>query len=343
MKTHLNVTDALLFPFAHAKEHFTKAQKSEWLGRTVHYIVGTLEYIPLLNYLVVAVELAVLHLFAACQKMTAPAIKIDLPVKFDQFTLWMDEQHKNVTGFIESAKQNGWGNRLRGIKAEFEEFKTRITGIIEDPRMQGYDFSQWQSCLTKLDNSFKDRKATEDQLCANLLQTVAELKPLDLNRQMFLEEKLRVELAKIPPAPQFNTWDDYFKFIGIVDFADQLGASKERLPAFGLTNLQDLEKLQLNRFQTQIERLNQLECCKAFNPQAAEPLIQQIMEKLPRGNDKQRQINELKAYIGQQDHHMAWVNLKKMGIHTLSQFCDGHPEESAPSSLLQIGAVYSGR
>jgi hypothetical protein len=425
MKTHLNVTDALYFPFAHAKEHFTKAQKSEWLGRTVHYIVGALEYIPLLNYLVVAVELAALHLFAACQKMTAPAIKIELPVKFDQFSRWIDQQQgvldaepvgtfndfttwmddvvDKMSKWMEQEETSYlWDTRLRGIIDLRDTFVKKLEALKAKPEAQGYDFSQWDQAYAKLpqerngyklctalrtliselksldlerqqilknrawlkeltviagairgqvvkydfsgwDQALAKIPATDNpQVLAAALKTLcAELKKFDLERQQLIEGRIRQEIAK-HPTQQFATWDDYFKFIGIDNFADQLGASKERLPAFGLTNLQDLERLQLNRFQPQIERLRQLECCKEFNREAAELLIRQI-DVLSLAGDKQRQIEELKAYIGQQDHHMAWVNLKKMGIQNLSQFCDGHPEESAPHSLLQIGAVYSGR
>ncbi len=59
----MKLSDILYLPYSQAHSHFKQAAHSEWKGRTVHRIVGALEYIPLLNYLIVLVDLAVQRFF----------------------------------------------------------------------------------------------------------------------------------------------------------------------------------------------------------------------------------------------------------------------------------------
>ncbi len=131
----MKVLEALFYPYSQAQAHFKQAAHSEWKNWTVHYVVGALECIPIINYLVVLVDLAVKALFKKAPEVPArPTPKIELrTLNFDTFVerfgisfetplqLELKEIQENQNLWTEDRENMVWGRRVRVIRETINE------------------------------------------------------------------------------------------------------------------------------------------------------------------------------------------------------------------------------
>lgn len=427
-----NVTDALLYPYSRAYDHFAQVPQANWNGRIVHVIVGLLECIPVINYAIVSIDLVVsrilatLHTYNAKRSLILP-VKLDqfsqgldalLPAidaapaeKFDQMTVSLDTLLEEMGNWNDEATNPSWDMKLRRLR----DIRAAIHGEIQKlkPITPGYDFSPWEDSLPTitghesghglcvlLRTSIGDLKTfdqkrqavllnaaklpqleelfqqiqqrvralpqdydfsqweeainrvptTQDaqELARGLKELIATLKTLDLPRQATLEDRLRAELATIPPVQIFTSIDDYLRFLGVTEvvkgdgrvFLPELGAYRENIALYGLQTMEDLAYLNINRFQEAILQLKKATICQRYGCEEFYQQTLQACQGAPENDalDKERQVQELKAYLSQLYIHKAWtVNLPGTGVTTLSQFC---ARKDLIQDLNQIGINY---
>jgi len=228
--------------------------------------------------------------------------------------------------------------KLPQLEGLFQQIQQQVRALPED-----YDFSQWQEAINRV-------PATQDaqELARGLKELIATLKTLDCLRQATLEDRLRAELVTIPPVQIFTSIDAYLRFLGVTEvvkddgrvFLPELGAYRESIALYGLQTMEDLACLNINRFQEAILQLKKATICQRYGCEEFYQQILQACQGAPENDalDKERQVQELKAYFAQWGIHKAWtVNLLNQGVTTLSQFC---AREDLTQNLYEIGINY---
>lgn len=326
-----NVTEAIFYPYVQAKDHFMEAAELPWKEAVVILARGALKSIPLLNYLVILVEKAVSHFFYR------PPV-LPLPFKFDRVTIWLNDKLGGIQNF-ESADDTKWDMRVRKIRDVIKSMLGQLETAAHESRLKALS---------------DDRNIRGKPLYDQLMAIVAELTQADEVQKGQQEEALQRELAKLEPFPTFQTFYRHVKYLEIN--WESFGCRRDKWANLGIQSYQDLALLQLNRFDATLFELRRLDLCQQLHSEAKPAFdtakavfVQQVQSALlhfklfePIDYDKvskQIQRDLLGKYLLQQDHNLAWKNLHRMGIHTLSALCTNNGIAD-PSSLFELGMTY---
>lgn len=238
----MRLTDVLYLPYSQAHFHFKQADNSEWKGRIVHKVVGALEYIPVLNYLIVIVDLVVQRLFKSN------------PPKPDPVTLPKAIQQANLDDFLRTHRIELPKTPLLQTILEIED-KTRdwdesilATDVywISRARPLGDHISklngQVEECKLKplKDSCRKDPL----QVFKDLKILLAELKGAEEENNQLLLQELRAQFATLN-FPQIGSFSELMTSMGFVDKV-RIGGyewSMAKLPDFGLANPRDFQSI----------------------------------------------------------------------------------------------------
>lgn len=227
----MKVTELLYFPYSQAQSHFKQAAQSEWKGWTIHTIVGALEYIPILNYLIALVDLVVQSFFKA---------------KFFEF-----ETKDN------SSVRSNSDNSTADLKLD-EFLKTHSISL--SPRLEALqkivnDHSTWTE--DKQDTKAWERRPRPIKLLQEdlkKLEITIEGNPYEDPYQVF--QNIKEEHAKLKAAEEkpLQNLSESFQCItepratSIENYLGSLDCKAELLSERGIKTLDDVDVLQLRAF-----------------------------------------------------------------------------------------------
>ncbi len=396
-----------LYPYQRANDHFkAAAQLTMWEGRwAVHYVVGCLERIPILNYLIVLVDLVVSAFFQS-QKPVVPGEAVPPPMEIltppnvesflaeHQIELEDSELAEEIAHLQEQQKtwteeetHAAWAMRVRGIKGSInslidvwvnkkvlEESRKKLENIKEKLNKEGTDIkSSFEEYRIELESISKIEKKQKEECLLHVQEGFSKL-----------------------AVPTFRSLKEYLTFLVIENYS-LLGCRRETFKERGLETMADMDCLQLQRWNKVVLTLEQFaiilnhhspsgsqksslrKACANFLNGFFNQLTQETkkdffnvqfqvlyddflreenkLEEALRGEfsldslsgfivffkdfNKKWQIEELKAYLGQQGGHGAWQSIKlSEPTMTLAGYCNLHGI-TEPSQLYQLDVAFN--
>jgi hypothetical protein len=252
-----NVTDALLYPYSRAYDHFAQVPAANWNGRIVHVIVGLLECIPVVNYAIVPIDLFLSRIFAAIHTYKAkwsldlsvkldqfsqglnaliPAIDAEPAEKFDQMTEWLDKQLGEMQEWNDEQTNPSWDMKLRRLR----DMRASIHGEIQKlkPLTPSYNFTVWEDSLPAITGHEGGHS-----LCVLLRTSIGIMKGFDQQRQAILRnaaklpqlqdlfQQIRDRVAALPQDYDFAQWQEAMNRVPTTENAQELARGLKDLIA----------------------------------------------------------------------------------------------------------------
>lgn len=358
----MKVSEALFYPYSQAQAHFKQAAHSEWKNWTVHYVVGALECIPIINYLVVLVDLAVKALFKKAPEVPArPTPKIELRIlNFDTFVerfgisfetplqLKLKEIQENQNLWTEDRENMVWGRRVRVIRETINELLQFIDN-------------------DSLKNLQKDKNKDPYELYQELKGICARLNETEQSVEQQKRQTISDAFRQIQ-IPGIESVDAYVRSLGFAtpaDFRTYYDVQQTLLSARGIKTVIDLDCLGLRLWNEDLLTLKGFQCLfkqgigeeqyavyrDALRGKLREdvnitvPLDENVLDQDIDLLTQQfqefvvlRQKELLKTYLNQNRGHAVWqlvVDNPNMG---LQEFCQLHNIQT-PSGCYALSVV----
>lgn len=271
----MKTSEILLYPLSQApaltQQHFKAAQHSQWYGRLVHYVIGGLECVPGINYLVALVELVCRAIFKRLwddlsnfsRSNSIPLLPIKKSAEF--FKGHQIELMSPLIGTIEAIQEEqqdwkssdsdlAWTTRIRRIKESIND----IQGLIQREDDHGKSWRKAGEDLRKVKEKMNERNYDTCAIHSEFLNVIGELKAIHINLKEDCLRSLDEKLQRIA-IPNPTSLKDYLKIkldLQISkDYSEQLGCRSNTLEERGIKSLEDLKILKIDRFDQDLAEL----------------------------------------------------------------------------------------
>ncbi len=359
----MKVSEVLLYPYSRAQMHFKEAARSEWKGRTVHYVIGVLEFIPIINYLVLLVDLAVRPVFKKAPDVhprLTPQIEFR-SLNFDTFVerfgisfetplqAKLKEIQQNQSHWTEQQDNVAWDRRVRPMRKTVVE----LLALVNDDSLK---------------NLQQNRELSPYEFYLELKEICARLQKTEQNVEQQIRQTAMDAFRQIQ-FPVIESVDAFVYSLGFTtpdEFKDYYDVQQTLLSARGIKTVIDLDCLGLRKWDEDLQMLkgfqsllkqrigeaqytiykNELRGRLRGDENVSVPLDENIWDQDIDSLVQQfeafvilRQKELLKTYLNQYGGHAVWQTASEANPNMgLQEFCQLHQIQT-PSGCYSLSVV----
>lgn len=342
--------------------HFKEAARSEWKGRTVHYVVGVLECIPIINYLVLLVDLAVKPVFKKASDVhPRPTPQIELStLNFNTFVerfkisfetplqAKLKEIQQNQSHWTEQQDNVAWDRRVRPMRKTVVE----LLALVNDDSLK---------------NLQQNRELSPYEFYLELKEICARLQKTEQNVEQQIRQTAMDAFRQIQ-FPMIESVDAYVYSLGFktpAEFRTYYDVQQTLLSERGIKTVIDLDCLGLRKWDEDLQMLKVFQSLLKHgigeeqfltyrdtlrgrlrgDENVPVPLDDNVWDESIDSLTQQfekfsllRQKELLKTYLNQYRGHEVWQLANDNPNMGLQEFCQLHQIQT-PSGCYSLGVV----